>query len=312
VTPAQPEVSLTHVSVIVVLYNSGDIVAGGLQALPPEVEVVVVDNDSSDDGGLTAGRIRPDARIIRTDHNLGFGGGCQLGASAATRPLLLFLNPDAEIGGPDILTLATMLGRHPHSLVGPRLLDSGRSPRPIRHELDIRKDALWLLPASGRWFHPSWRLQPEPDLDAEHEVPFVEGACFLIRRSDLIAIGGFDPDLFLYFEESSIAHRLKQRGGTVWYEPRAVARHAGETSTRKVSGLATFHFYRSRVIFERKVFHGVRGKARCLPLLATALIAVITGLAQQAIRRRPGAAAYAIAAVRGTVAGLRARIGSGY
>jgi N-acetylglucosaminyl-diphospho-decaprenol L-rhamnosyltransferase len=312
VTHAQPEVSLTQVSVIVVVHNSGDVIAGCLQALPPEIEVVVVDNDSSDDGRLTACRIRPDARIIRTDHNHGFGGGCQLGVGATTRPLLLFLNPDAEIGGPDILTLASTLGCHPHSLIGPRLLDSGSSPRPVRHELDIRKDALWLLPASGRWFHPSWRLQPEQGLDAEHEVPFVEGACFLIRRSDLVAIGGFDPDLFLYFEESSLAHRLRQRGGAVWYEPRAVARHAGETSTRKVSGLATFHFYRSRVIFERKVFHGLRGKARCLPLLATALIAVITGLAQQAIRRRPGAAAYAIAAVRGTVAGLRARIGSGY
>ncbi len=307
-TDAPPEGGLTLVSVIVVLYNSSDVVAGCLKALPHEVEVVVVDNDSGDDGSRIAARARPDARIIRTDRNVGFGGGCQLGMGAATRPLLLFLNPDAEIAGPDILAMAETLARHPRSLVGPRLLDSQRSPRPIRHQLDIRKDALWLLPASERWFHPSWRLQPEPDLGAEHEVPFVEGACFLIRRADLIALGGFDPDLFLYFEESSLAHRLQRLGGSVWYEPRAVAMHVGETSTGKAADLGTFHFYRSRVIFERKVFGDRRGRLRCVPLLATAVIAVINGLVQERIGRRPRAARDAITAVRGTISGLRARI----
>lgn len=309
---AQSEPGLAQVAVIVVLYKSGDVIARCLHALPPEVEVIVVDNDSGDDGALTAAHVRPDATIVRSPRNLGFGGGCQLGVSAATRPLLLFLNPDAEISGPDILTMARTLAHHPRSLVGPRLLDAGRLRRPIRHELDIRKDALWLLPASGRWFHPSWRLQPEPELDAEHQVPFVEGACFLIRRSDLIALGGFDPDLFLYFEEPSLAHRLQQRGGSVWYEPRSVAMHVGEMSTGQASDLGTFHFYRSRVIFERKVFGDFRGRARCVPLLATALIAVVNDLVQQGIGREPGGARDPVAAVKGTVAGLRARIGPGY
>jgi N-acetylglucosaminyl-diphospho-decaprenol L-rhamnosyltransferase len=312
VTPAEPELGLTQVAVIVVLYNSGDVIARCLQALPSEVEVVVVDNGSGDDGALTAAHVRPDATIVHSPRNLGFGGGCQLGVSATTRPLSLFLNPDAEISGPDILTMARTLARHPGGVVGPRLLDGGRSRRPIRHELDIRKDALWLLPASGRWFHPSWRLQPEPELDAEHEVPFVEGACFLIGRSDLIALGGFDPDLFLYFEEPSLAHRLRQRGGSVWYEPRAVAVHVGETSTGKASAVGTFHFYRSRVIYERKVFNDLWGRVRCVPLLMTALIAVVNALMQQGIGRRPGAARYPIAAVKGTLAGLRARIGPAY
>jgi GT2 family glycosyltransferase len=303
---------LAQVSVIVVLHDSGDVVAQCLTALPPEVEVVVVDNGSSDDGAATAARARPDLTLVPAGSNLGFGAGCQLGARAATRPWLLFLNPDAHIESDAILRLATTLARHPFGMVGPRLQTSDAQARPVRHQLDIRKDALWLLPASGRWFPSRWKLQPEPPCDTEYELPFLEGACFLLRRTDLNSIGGFDRDLFLYFEETSLGQRLQRHGGAAWYEPRATATHVGETSTGKRPAFATFHFYRSRVILERKLFGQLVGRLRCLVLLAAAMIAVARAIVHRCTGARADTLADAMPVLTGVLAGMRARIGPRY
>jgi GT2 family glycosyltransferase len=306
-----PTASLARVSVITVLYNSADVVTECLAALPAEVEVIVVDNGSSDDGAAVAARVRPDAVQVAAGANLGFGGGCQLGAQTATRPLLLFLNPDAQIDAEAIVRLVSTLEAHPLGLIGPRLHSADGRPRPIRHALDIHKDALWLLPASGRWFPDRWKLQPEGRADAEYELPFLEGACFLLAREDLFAIGGFDPDLFLYFEETSLARRLQLRGGGAWYEPRATATHVGETSTGKRPAFASFHFHRSRVILERKVYGNTLGRLRCGVLLAAAALAVVRALVTDAVRRG-SAREEAVAVLRGVLDGLTARTGPRY
>ncbi len=304
--------ALARVSVITVLYNSADVVAECLAALPAEVEVIVVDNASSDGGAALAAQARPDAVQVPSGVNLGFGGGCQLGAQAATRPVLLFLNPDARIDADAIVRLATTLKSHPKGLIGPRLRTADGRPRPIRHDLDIRKDALWLLPASGRWLPERWKLQPERREEAEYELPFLEGACFVIAREDLFAIGGFDPDLFLYFEETSLARRLQRRGGATWYEPRATATHVGETSTGKRPAFASFHFHRSRVILERKTYGDAVGRVRSLVLLAAAAIAVVRALLLDAMGRRVNTREEAVAVLRGVLAGLTARTGPRY
>jgi GT2 family glycosyltransferase len=303
---------LAQVSVVVVLHNSAQVVERCMTALPAEVEVIVVDNESSDGGAAIAARARPDASVIRSENNLGFGRGCEAGANAATRPVLLFLNPDAEIGAAAIRTLTGTLIRHPRAVVGPRLLDVAGQTRLLRAELDMRKDALWLLPASQRWIPSSWRRQPETRVDIERQVLYVEGACFLVRRADLQAAGGFDPDLFLYFEESSLAHRLKQLGGGAWYEPRALATHIGQASTSKRDRFCAFHFYRSRVIFERKTVGDRKGRLRTLPLLGAALVALLNAAVQQLIGRRPGAVLDAVAVMRGAIAGVTDRIGPTY
>jgi GT2 family glycosyltransferase len=303
---------LAQVAVVVVLHNSGPVIGDCLSSLPAEVEVVVVDNASSDDGATIAARARPDATVFRSQDNLGFGGGCQAGAEVATRPILLSLNPDAQIDAAAIETLTATLGRHPRAVVGPRLLKESGQLRPLRAALDIRKDALWLLPASERWTPSSWKHQPEARTDVEHQVLYVEGACFLVRREDLHAVGGFDPDLFLYFEELSLTHRLRQLGGGAWYEPRAVATHIGQASTSKREHFSIFHLYRSRVIFERKTVGDRRGRLRTLPLVAAAVVRVLNGGLQQLVGRRPDAFLEAVAILRGTIAGLRAGIGPGY
>lgn len=312
-TPLDSELSLADVSVIVVLYNSCDVVPECLAALPPEVELIVIDNGSVDLGRQAAARARPDATVIRSETNLGFGGGGQLGTAAASRPVLLFLNPDARIEGLAVLRLLRTLMARPACIVGPRLLTAEDTTRPVNRHFDIRIEALWLLPAAARWFPSSWRrTTTEPEAASEHEVAFVEGACFMIRKADLVRLGGFDPDLFLYCEEASLAHRLRLRGGGAWYEPRAVVTHIGQTSTSKDVAFSTFHIYRSRVIFERKIFGEVRGRLRSLVLLLAAAIMGARILPRTLMRRGQDAHRDRFAILSGVLAGLFDRIGPQY
>src|SRR5690242_2913799 len=83
-------------SVIVVTYNSAATISSCLASIPGDNEVVVVDQDSTDDSIAVARAVRHDARIIAAGSNRGFGSGCNLGAANAIGDVLIFMNPDAS------------------------------------------------------------------------------------------------------------------------------------------------------------------------------------------------------------------------
>jgi N-acetylglucosaminyl-diphospho-decaprenol L-rhamnosyltransferase len=143
-------------------------------------------------------------------------------------------------------------------------------------------------------------------------VPCIEGACFVMRRADLEAIGGFDEDFFLYYEEESLVLRLARLGGGAVYEPRAEAEHSGAASTARVSALATRHFHRSRVIFYRKRDGELLGVLSGL-LLAIAVIASVPSAAVNALlrRRRRWTLSECRQALRGLMEGVVAPLSSG-
>jgi N-acetylglucosaminyl-diphospho-decaprenol L-rhamnosyltransferase len=251
---------IEDLAVVVVLHNSGGVVEECLEALPAQAEVIIVDNASVDDGLEQARTHRPDAIVVRSGRNLGFGTGCNIGWRAATRPYVAFVNPDVRVGDATLPLLLARLSREQHSIVGPALLDASGRPRRCKRQPSALLDICGLLPAAARWAPTGW------DGKVDHADPIhirggsvgsIEGACFVVRRADLEAIGGFDEDLFLYYEEDSLATRLARLGGGTVYEPYAVAEHLGGDSTGKVAALATHHLHRSRVIFYRKR-HGDR------------------------------------------------------
>jgi len=306
---------LRGLSVVTVLYNSGGVIDGLLASLPSAVEVIVVDNASADDGARRAQALRPDALVIRAERNLGFGGGCNLGWRAASRPLLAFVNPDVRLGRGTLEILLSRLAQERGSMVGPALLDEAGKPRPCKRRPSVLLDLCGLLPAAGRWA-PSGsdgKLDPGDPVHAQGgPVACVEGACFAVRRSDLEAIGGFDEDFFLYYEEESLALRLERRGGRVIYEPRAVAEHAGASSTRAVPSAATHHFHRSRVVFYRKRDGDVRGMLAGLLLAFGLIISAPAAILNLLLGRgRPTTPRYLRDALGGLLSGLAVRLHPG-
>jgi N-acetylglucosaminyl-diphospho-decaprenol L-rhamnosyltransferase len=263
---------MCDVSVVSVLYNSGETIEGCMRSLPDDVEVILVDNASTDDGGARALRARPDARLVRSERNLGFGGGCNLGWPVARRQYVAFINPDVRLEPDSLDVLVGRLARVRHGVVGPALLDESGVARRANRRPSALGDAVSLLPSAERWATPLGlygKLEPlDPVHAAGGPVAHVEGACFVVRRADLEAIGGFDEDLFLYCEECSLAIRLAQLGGKAIYEPAAVVEHIGSDSTRRIGSAATRNYYRSRVLLYRKRDGNPRG------LLAAAVLAL--------------------------------------
>jgi N-acetylglucosaminyl-diphospho-decaprenol L-rhamnosyltransferase len=278
----------SRLSVVIVLYNSADVIADCLATVASGAEVIVIDNASTDDGAELARAARPDARVIRSPRNLGFGAGCNLGWKVATRPYVAFVNPDVRLRADALELLLRRLGGEKHSVVGPALLDRSGAARPCKRRPSALLDFCGLLPAAVRWGPAGIDGKLDRAAPVHRDggaVASVEGACFLISTADLEAINGFDEDLFLYYEEESIALRLARLGGGAIYEPGAVAEHVGEASTSQVAELATRHLHRSRIIFYRKRDGVLRGELTALVLIVGVLLSAPSAAANSVLRR---------------------------
>jgi N-acetylglucosaminyl-diphospho-decaprenol L-rhamnosyltransferase len=239
------------VSVIVVTFNSQSTLATCLNSIPPAVEVIIVDQNSSDATTSVAHQVRPNARIIKAGSNRGFGAGCNLGAANATGSVLVFLNPDASLsrGSMQILTDAVV---DKNALVGPTILDSAGN-----EQTRARNWSNMLMDLAGVFWPQKFALGVlARDIRPDHEVyriggkvPYVQGACMAVSAESFWQAGGFDERYFLYYEEEDLARRLASVGVSAHLEPRAVVTHIGKVSTSQNFRFAISQLYRSRALF---------------------------------------------------------------
>lgn len=246
------------VDVVVVAYNSHETLRACAEPLAalPWVSVTVVDN-ASPDGSADAVSDLP-VHVVRAPRNGGFAYGCNLGMAAGVAELVLLLNPDARIDPASLATLVAALRADPRAgAVGPRTLDeSGRlvwSQRRFPRLRSTFAQAFFLQRAAPR---ASWTDEVIRDRRA-YERPgtpdWLSGACLLLRREAIDAVGGLDERFFLYSEETDLSKRLAAQGWRARYEPRATAHHEGGASAPRHTTKAVWA--RSRVRYARK-HHG--------------------------------------------------------
>jgi N-acetylglucosaminyl-diphospho-decaprenol L-rhamnosyltransferase len=288
----------SRVDVVVVAHASRDTLRTCVEPLvgAPGVQVIVVDTASADPGFDTVEDLP--VTLVHAERNGGFAYGCNLGAAQGTAPYVLLLNPDATMAPDDLERLAAVLDDKPDvGLVAPRILgDDGELHRSQRRFPRLRSalsKALFLHRIAP---HAAWSDDLVHDPAAygvAGEPEWVSGACMLVRRSALDALGGLDEGFFMYAEDTDLCARLWAAGLRVRFEPSATAVHGGGHSAPR-SALRTADV-RSHIRYV--LVHEGESKAR-LVALATALDEV-THLIVRA--RRPGYP-------RGHVAGLRAAL----
>ncbi len=228
------------VDIIIVNYHSADDVGRCLTALGPwrHGRIFLVDNseDASEHHALlqcAAGR--PEMTVLKPPQNLGFGRGCNLAFTRCDAAYVLLLNPDALISANDVMTLAHVLDSRPTlAAVSPRiywnaersfLLPSAFPQSPMSQ----------LAMALASWSGTAARLAANRYLAHERQtmtspavfgVDFLAGAVMLLRRqAALEASGLFDPDYFMFFEDSDLSVRLRRAGYTLAMVPSASAVH---------------------------------------------------------------------------------------
>jgi GT2 family glycosyltransferase len=239
----------TSVSVVAVTYNAMPWLERCLDSVAP-YETIVVDNGSTD-GTVDVVRERyPDVKLIEQP-NLGLAAGWSRGIELASGSFVLVLNADAWAIGDAVDRLRAFAEERPQAaVVAPKLLNLDGS-----------------LQRSVRGFPTLWRLATEyfflrklaprshalnafyaGDFDHEEvrDVEFVMGACLLVRRDAIDAVGPPDSSFFLFSEETDWCYRFLQAGWTVVYYPDAAfmhvsgAAHGGRLYKENVRGHLRF------------------------------------------------------------------------
>lgn len=251
-----------EVTAIMVTYRSRRTIDRALEGLHPSVvagliRCVVVDNASPDGTADHVAERFPWVQVLRSAVNLGYGRGCNLGASFATTPLLLFLNPDIHLDSSSIARLTELAKSHPRlGVAGPAIR---RGDGRLQHAGGCPNARLSLLQSLG--LRAGWGgRNPVIPGAAPRRVDWVCGAIMLVPAVHFRAVGGFDPRYFLYFEESDLCRKMLRTGRQLWVTGEAIAEHAGGASAREVDpridgdGCLPQHYFASRNYFLRKHF----------------------------------------------------------
>lgn len=225
-----------------VVYRTGPALQGSIDRVltdPLTDQFIIVDNGSSqaEESWIDAA-VAEDDRIIliRGQGNVGFARGANMGASAASGRVLVFLNPDAFLlpGCLSSLSEGVEVGSAP-CLVGARILNPDHSEQrgARRGEVTPVTTLLSLLRLSHRFkalerFEIHHESDPAPC--GRVSVPTISGAGFAMKRADFVSVRGFDEGFFLHVEDVDLCWRVRKAGGSVWFDPKAEIVHLGSTS----------------------------------------------------------------------------------
>ena len=252
-------------SIIIVNWNTRELLAECLKSVDrsqasgvrqQETEVFVVDNASSDGSAAMVRERFPWVRLITSPENLGFAAGNNLALRQATGKQILLLNPDTVVVEGALARLWHLLAAHPTAgIAGAQLLNADGSQQMSYGVFP----SLWSeLPVINRRLHP---VRGTVQIDARdgsltvQAVDWVSGACLMIKREVVEAIGPLDESFWLYTEETDWCYRARAASWDVLFVPQAQVYHLARAASRQRFVSTMLHFYQSRVRFVRK-HHG--------------------------------------------------------
>ncbi|MBM3493609.1 MAG: glycosyltransferase family 2 protein [Armatimonadetes bacterium] len=221
------------------------------------VETVVVDN-ASEDGSVEMVRAQfPNVRLVVNEGNLGFGAGNNRGISHTYGRYVMFLNSDTVMTHGALGELVRHADRRLDAAIfGPKLLNTDGSLQYSCRSFPNLGTGFFRNTPLGRLF-PRNRFTDDYllsswDHSSARDVDWVSGSALMIRREDLLELGGFDEGFFMYCEDVDLCYRARLLGRKVVYCPASVIYHHIGRSSDQVPTRMTFEFHRSMYRFYRK------------------------------------------------------------
>lgn len=258
---------LLQLSIIIVNYNVKHFLEQCLYSVDRslngiEAEVIIVDNNSSDNSLEYLKPKFPQFRFIENQENLGFGKACNQGLQLSSGKYVLFLNPDTILPEDCLSKCLDYLDINPTAgALGIRMIDgTGQFLRESKRSFPSPVTSLYKLFGLARLF-PHSKIFSRYHLghlseNQNHEVDVLAGAFMMVRKSVLDLTGGFDEVFFMYGEDVDLSYRIQEKGyRNVYFAESSIIHFKGE-STKRGSMNYVRMFYNAMSIFVRKHYGG--------------------------------------------------------
>ncbi|PXX98835.1 dTDP-Rha--alpha-D-GlcNAc-pyrophosphate polyprenol alpha-3-L-rhamnosyltransferase [Marinifilum breve] len=239
------------VSIITVNYNQAQVTCDFLQSLKevtyPNYEVIVVDNASPTEDPAPIVNNYPEIIFIKSEKNLGFAGGNNLGVRKSTGEYLLFINNDTEVE-PDFLEPMIEKFQEDENIgmMSPKIR--------FHHTPDTIQYAGYtpMNPFTMRQHLIGFRKVDNGQFDDPGFTYSIHGAAMMVPRKVIEEVGMMTEVFFLYYEEHDWCARVKKAGYKVYYQPKSLVFHKESISTGKESPLKIYYISRNRIVYARR------------------------------------------------------------
>ncbi len=266
--------SITDVSIIVVNWNTQDILRNCLKSIYEQggevaLEVIVVDNASTDGSADMVRKDFPQVILIENSENRGFAAANNQGIAKAMGRYILLLNSDTVILDKAIEKTISFADAHPESaVVGCRVLNPDRTLQPtcfmfpsILNMLLLTTYLYKLFPKSRFFGRERMTWWSRNDI---REVDVVTGCFMLVRCEAIEQVGLLDERFFIYGEETDWCCRFKNAGWKVMFTPYTNIIHLGGQSTQKKATAMVVQLRKSILQFMKKYHSPFIYRIACL------------------------------------------------
>lgn len=235
------------IGVVTVAYRSDDVLPSFLASVPTAsiraIAAVVVDNRPGDESAAHVLATEAGATYVPMPGNPGYGAAINAGVAALPESVdwVLVTNPDVTLTRGAIDTLVAVgISSGDIGSVGPAVLNSDGTVYPSARAVPSLRTGIGHALFVNLWQTNPWTRryrQEAPVGGGRRDTGWLSGACVLVRRSAFAAVGGFDDEYFMYFEDVDLGYRLGKSGWRNVYEPAATVTHSGAHSTTQESAL---------------------------------------------------------------------------
>lgn len=244
------------VSIVIVTYNTEQITYQCVQSvLKSETdytyEIIVIDNNSSDQTATRLNADFPQIKVIESDKNLGFSKGNNVGIAASIGKYVLLLNSDTILFENSLQNLLKTAISKGYQITGPVLLNADHSIQrswfnfPSALKIFLRLTDFYLLfyklsksvlfKLIYGWRKPAFMIT---EINEDVQMDYLTFACILLKRDVIEQIGNLDEDLFFYQEDCEYGLRAAKHNYRFMYCVSAKVIHLGGTSSGQFSWLA--------------------------------------------------------------------------
>ena len=253
-------------SVVVVTWNSRAYISDCLESIRCQqndlaIELIVVDNASTDDTAKIVQQRFPEAQLFINARNLGYTRASNIGFERASGRYILVLNPDTRLKPGSLERMIEYIGEHPRvGALGPQLLNPDGSLQPSCRRFPSYRLMLWEFTGLSRLFprHPvfgAWRMGSFDHREIR-SVDQPMGACLLLRREALDAVGFMDERFEMFFNDVDLCRRLASAGWDIIFFPQAQVVHDAGSHVRRERYRMILTSHRDCLSYFRKVRRG--------------------------------------------------------